>query len=142
MSRGFIAIAVACLGLAACGDENEAAVPPGDVIPESEFVTAEIPIEGVALSSDRARLLLQYTINSESELDHAEVEEGSYGVVVGLVGTVPGVGPHTLAATSGCVSIEAQLPERPKAVTDLATGRTLKVAPVVRKFKCRELDVE
>lgn len=134
-------MAVACLGLVACGDENEAA-PSSDVIPEAEFVTDEVPIESIALSPDRARLLLQYTINSESELDHAEVEEGSDGVVVGLVGTVPGVGPHTLAATSGCLSIEAQLTERPKVVTDLATGRTLKVAPVVRKFKCRELEVD
>ena len=130
-----------CLGLGACGDASEKA-PPDSGLGEPEFVTAEIPIESVGLSSDRARLLLQYTINGESKLDHAKVEERSDGVEVGLVGTVPGAGPHHLTAEIGCVSIEVELPEPPQVVTDAASGRTLKVGPVVRQFRCRDLAVE
>ncbi len=142
MSRGWIAVAVTCLSLGACGDGSDNA-PPDSGVGEAEFVTAEIPIEAVFRSSDRGGLVLQYDINSESKLDHAEVEEGADGIEVGMVGTVPGAGPHTLAARAGCVSIESELSEPPQVVTDSASGRTLKVRPIVRQFsRCPGLAVE
>ena len=111
----------------ACGQDDPPINPD-----EPSFVTEEIPIAGIAVPSDGKRLFLQYEVNAESKIDHAEVSEVDGLLEVGLVGSVPGAGAHTLAARAGCHSIRAELPDGARTVIDLATQRHLKLADATK----------